>query len=110
MSVCKYGLGETSADADFGALPGLELQHDLYLTVRDWTDGQEVWRRLAHAGADLQSLQISRQEEVFSLRCRIKRVSSDAARSLCASLRDDGVAQNSSVEHLMLARSQARAP
>lgn len=110
MSVCEYGLGEASADADFGALPGLELQHDLYLTVRNWSDGQEIWRRLSHAGADLQSLQISRQEEAFSVRCRVKRVSSDAVRTLCAGLLDDGVAQLSSVEHLMLARPQGRVP
>ncbi len=108
MSVCDHGT--TKREPEFGALPGLELQHDLYLTVRDDSDGQEVWRRLAEAGAELQSLQIIRQDEAFSLRCRIKSVSSDAARGFCAKLIVDDIAQFSSVEHLMLARTPGRVP
>lgn len=94
---------------DVGALAGLELQHDLYLTLGDWTSWGEVSSRLIDAGADLQSLQISRQNEAFSVRCRLKGLSSEIARGLSAGLLDQGVAQCASVEHLMLARA-GRAP
>jgi hypothetical protein len=89
---------------EFGALAGLELQHDLYLTLTDWTAWDAVSSRLAEAGAELQSLQLSRQGGGFSVRCRLKRLSSEAARGLSGGLLDAGLAQQASVEHLMLAK------
>ncbi len=110
MSVCVHVSREDAAKEDnCGALAGLELQHDLYLTLTDWTAWREISNSLIELGADLQSLQISRQGEGFSARCRLKRLSSDAARALSGRLLDAGVAEQASVEHLMLAKPGAGA-
>ena len=92
------------------AFAGLELQHDLYLTLTDWTVWEHVSTRLIAIGADLQSLQISRQGDGFSARCRLKRLSSEAARGLSGGLLDAGLARQASVEHLMLAKPPEGAP
>jgi hypothetical protein len=93
-----------------GGLAGLDLQHDLYLTLTDWTVWDAISDRLIEAGADLHSLQISRQGDAFSARCRLKRLSSEAARALTGRLLDGGLVQQASVEHLMLAKANAGAP
>lgn len=102
MSICEPECREAAKDE--GAFAGLELQHDLYLTLTDWTVWEHVSTRLIALGADLQSLQVSRQGDGFSVRCRLKRLSSEAARGLSGSLLDAGVASQASVEHLMLAK------
>ncbi|MGH6950769.1 MAG: hypothetical protein ACREH4_07840 [Vitreimonas sp.] len=109
MSVCEPDRRD-SAGNERGAFAGLELQHDLYLTLTDWTAWEFVSSRLIELGADLQSLQISRQGDGFSARCRVKRLSSEAARDLSGGLLDAGVARQASVEHLMLAKPAAGAP
>ncbi len=106
MSVCESVRRPSAAnDHDLGALAGLDLQHDFYLTLTDWTVWDAVSNRLVESGAQLQSLQISRQGEGFSARCRLKSLSSEAARGLSGRLLDSGLAQQASVEHLMLART-----
>jgi hypothetical protein len=105
--VCQTDAG---SGRDLGGLAGLDLQHDLYLTLTDWTVWDVISDRLIEAGADLHSLQISRQGDAFSARCRLKRLSSEAARALTGRLLDAGLAQQASVEHLMLAKASAGAP
>lgn len=104
MSVC-----DVAHAAEIGALSGLELQHDLYLTVSDWAAWNDVSERLAGAGAELHSLQVSRQGAGFSVRCRIKKLSSPDARALTESFLHAGLAQSASVEHLMLTRAREAA-
>lgn len=101
MSVC-----DVATVAEVGALSGLELQHDFYLTVGDWNAWHDVSERLVGAGAELHSLQVSRQSGGLSVRCRIKKVSSEGARALSNGFLNEGLAQSSTVEHLMLARTQ----
>jgi|GEM_PF-2142425 len=108
MRVCDP-VSRPRPDAELGPLAGLELQHDLYLTLHDWRGWSDVSSRIVDAGAELQSLQISRQNEAFSVRCRLKGLSSEAARGLSGGLLDHGLAQCSSVEHLMLSRAHAGA-
>lgn len=108
MSICEPKCREAAKDE--GAFAGLELQHDLYLTLTDWTVWEHVSTRLIALGADLQNLQISRQGDGFSARCRLKRLSSEAARGLSGGLLDAGLASQASVEHLMLAKPAAGAP
>lgn len=108
MNVCEPGSRvDATAEIEAGGLAGLELQHDLYLALPDWRAWEAVSGRLTSAGAELQSLQISRQGEGFSARCRLKQLSSEAARGLSDRLLDDGLAQRASVEHLMLAATTA---
>lgn len=104
MSVC-----DMPDVAEVGALSGLELQHDLYLTVNDWAAWNGVSQRLIAAGAEIHSLQVSRQSAGFSVRCRIKSVSSPAARALSDGFLTERLAQSASVEHLMLTRPQETA-
>ena len=110
MSVCEPVCQiDAGSDQEVGALAGLDLQHDLYLTLTDWTVWDAISDRLIEAGAELHSLQISRQGDAFNARCRLKRLSSEAARALTGRLLDAGLAQQASVEHLMLAKSNAGA-
>jgi hypothetical protein len=111
MSVCESASqSDAGSERELGGLAGLDLQHDLYLTLTDWTIWDVISDRLIEAGADLHSLQISRQGDAFSARCRLKRLSSEAARALTGRLLDAGLAQQASVEHLMLAKANAGAP
>lgn len=103
MSICESKQRPGAADLELGGLAGLELQHDIYLTLPDWRGWDDVSSALNAAGAEVQTVQISRQNEGFSVRCRFKRVSSEAARSLSGQLLDAGLARTASVEHLMLA-------
>lgn len=99
-----------SASIELGGLAGLELQHDLYLTLPHWRGWDSVSNALTGAGAEVQSLQISRQSDGWNARCRLKSLSSEAVRGLADRLLDEGVALRASVEHLMLAVSAGRAP
>ena len=86
------------------AVPGLELQHDLQLSLADWRDWHGVSQCLIETGAELSGLSIARQEDGFFARCRLRNLSSPAARTLAQRLLGDGLARQASVEHLMLAR------
>lgn len=103
MTICELKPRTNVAELEIGGLAGLELQHDIYLTLPDWRGWEEVSSALSAAGADVQTVQISRQPEGFSVRCRFKRVSSETARNLSGQFLDTGLARNASVEHLMLA-------
>lgn len=85
-------------------LRGLELQHDVQILLRDWADWSAVAGLVRAAGAELHGLQLTRSQDGFSARCRLKNLSSDAARALADALLRHGVAERASVEHLMLAR------
>jgi hypothetical protein len=47
-------------------------------------------------------MRLTRAGTGFDLRCRLKRVTAEAARTLVAGLLDDGVAERGGVEHLVL--------
>jgi hypothetical protein len=109
MSACEAARGVE--EPQLGGLTGLELQHDLYLAIADVTIWSAVTDLVERAGAQLQSLQLQRQGDGFTARCRLKQLSADSARSLAGALLDSGLARQASVEHLMLARAGAeRAP
>jgi hypothetical protein len=103
MSACER---ETETDE----LPGVELQHDLSISVRDWSAWIEASRRLQDAGAELVGVQMARRGEALHGRCRIKAISAPAARAIAAALNDEGLAEHAHVEHLMLAKAGGRAP
>jgi hypothetical protein len=93
---------QASEDAAFAGLQGVEFQHDVHLTVRDWTAWTAVSERLFSAGADVHALQLSRSNGGFDVRCRLKQVSAQSARDLLNALLDDGVAERGAIEHLVL--------
>jgi len=95
---CRAGEGAAFAD-----LLGVDFQHDLQLTIRDWTVWADISERLSTAGADVRALQLSRSDGGFHVQCRVKRVSEASVRGLVDALLDDGVAVRASVEHLVLA-------
>jgi len=86
------------------ALAGLDLQHDLQLNLADWRDWQNVAQHLSETGAELSGLSLARQDGGFSARCRLRNLTSQAARALAQTLLGNGLARHASVEHLMLAR------
>lgn len=85
-------------------LNGLDLQHDVQISLRDWSDWSGVAALVREVGAELHGLQLTRCGEGFSARCRLKDISSDAARALVQTLLTRGLVMRASVEHLMLAR------
>jgi len=107
MSVSEADCRKSATSELVGGLAGLELQHDLYLSLPDWRVWEAISGRLTSIGAEVHSLQISKQGDGFTARCRLKRLSSEAARTFSDGLLDDGVAQRASVEHLMLAAGAA---
>jgi hypothetical protein len=92
-----------SEEDDF-CLPGLELQHELLLRLRDWSSAVSILQRLADAGADLHALSINPQAGAFVLKCRVKAISAARARAFVAEL---GVFASGAacVEHLILAKA-----
>lgn len=96
-----------SDDAALANLAGVELQHDLHLSIRDWTAWVSVSDRLAAAGADVHALQLARGDGGFHVRCRLKKVSAQSARTLFNDFFDAGIAQSGNIEHLMLVKSGA---
>jgi hypothetical protein len=99
---------EANANTAFADLAGVELQHDLNLAIEKWTDWSAIAERVSALGAEVHALQLARADGGFSVRCRLKRVSADAARALTYSLLDEGVAVRGSVEHLVLTARAAR--
>jgi hypothetical protein len=92
---------------DWG-LPGLELQHDLHLTLKHWSSVGAVAQTLSDAGAEVHALSLSRHADNCVLRCRVKSISARRARELADALRDFLVG-SASVEHLMLTKGGAHA-
>ncbi|MEZ5955700.1 MAG: hypothetical protein R3C27_00600 [Hyphomonadaceae bacterium] len=88
---------------DFG-LPGLEVQHELLLTLRDWTGSASILQRLSAAGAELHALSVSPQAGAFVFKCRVKGISASRARAF---VRELGVLASgvTCVEHLILAKA-----
>lgn len=100
MAVCATALrSEEVALADLG---GVDFQHEVRLSVPDWTAWTHVSERLCGAGAEVHALQLTRVCAGFDVRCRLKAVSAEAARGLVHGLLNEGVAQRGVVEHLVL--------
>ncbi|MGE0740249.1 MAG: hypothetical protein AB7O98_02820 [Hyphomonadaceae bacterium] len=95
------------ADEDF-CLPGLELQHEMHLSLRHWESVGFITQRLSDAGAEVSALSMSNNAGAFVLKCRIKAISSAHARAFVDGLGNliEGAA---SVEHLMLAKTASHA-
>lgn len=99
-----FGVNELCRSEGPEAFAGLDLQHDLQISLRDWRDWDAIAAHLSRAGAELNGLSLSRQEAGFSARARVRNISSQAARTLSQDLIGDGLAERATVEHLMLAR------
>ena len=94
----------TRSDEDDFCLPGLEVQHELLLTLRDWSAATAILQRLSDAGADLHALSINPQAGGFVLKCRVKAISAARARLFVAEL--GAFASGAAcVEHLILAKA-----
>jgi hypothetical protein len=102
------GLGTEARKAELGDLAGVALQHDLHLVVRDWGAWNTIAERLSRAGADVHALHVARHEAEYSVRCRLERISAEAARRLTRDLLDAGIADRGNVEHLVLAKPYAK--
>jgi hypothetical protein len=89
-------------ERQLAGLSGLELLHDFQLALPHLAAWGSVAEAFRCAGAELQSVQLSRQTVGYSGRCRIKSVTSEDARRLSGLLIESGVASQASVEHLML--------
>lgn len=90
------------------ALAGLALEHDLHLALGDWTSWEAVAELLHGAGAEVQSLHLSRQGGGFSVRCRLKCLSPEPAHAITGDFAlDVGPVHRASVEHLVLAKRAA---
>jgi len=111
-SACLDRCDDTNVDAvgdeDDWGLPGLELHHDLHLTLKHWSSLGAVTQRLSDAGADVHALSLSRHADICVLRCRVKAISARRARELADGLRGFLVGA-ASVEHLMLTKGGAHA-
>ena len=100
MAVCASAC--RSEEDALAELIGVDFQHDLQLTLPDLAAWSRISDRLLHAGAEVHSMRLTRAGTGFDLRCRLKRVTAEAARTLVAGLLDDGVAERGGVEHLVL--------
>ena len=88
--------------AEAQALAGLDVQHDLFLSMSDWSQWGAISPLLQDIGGEVESLNLARHANGYSARCRLRRVSAEAARALTARLLDDGLVERASVEHLVL--------
>lgn len=101
-------LSQYQGDEDDFCLPGLEMQHELLLTLSDWPSAASILQRLADAGAELGALSINPQAGAFVLKCRVKAISAPRARAFVAEL--GAIAAGAAcVEHLILARAPGHA-
>ncbi|MBX3428335.1 MAG: hypothetical protein KF779_02005 [Hyphomonadaceae bacterium] len=92
------------SDEDDFCLPGLELQHELLLTLRDWASAVSILQTLSEAGAELHALSINPQAGAFVLKCRVKAISARRARAFVSDL--GAFASGAAcVEHLILAKA-----
>lgn len=96
------------SDEDDFCLPGLEVQHELLLTLREWESSVSILQRLSEAGAEVHALSINPQAGAFVLKCRVKAISASRARAFVAEL---GVIASGAacVEHLILAKAPEHA-
>ena len=95
---------QIQTDEDDFCLPGLELQHELLLTLRDWSSAALIVQRLADIGAELHTLSLNPQAGAFVLKCRVKAISARRARAFVAEL--GAFASGAAcVEHLILAKA-----
>lgn len=85
------------------ALKGLNLQHELQLSIEDWRAWTSITELLKKLGAEVDNLQLVRIGAGYSVRCRLNGVSEHAARTLTHTLLDSGLAERASVEHLVVA-------
>ncbi len=92
-----------NSHTELGPLAGLDLQHDLQLTLVEQTDWSVIADLLRRAGADVQQLQLARLEQGVAVRCRLKSISPEGARAFTHSLLDNGLVERAHVEHLVLA-------
>lgn len=95
---------QVQSDEDDFCLPGLEVQHELLLTLRDWSSAALIVQRLSDAGAELHALSINPQAGAFILKCRVKAITASRARRFVAEL-GAFVAGAACVEHLILAKA-----
>jgi hypothetical protein len=93
---------QIQTDEDDFCLPGLEVQHELLLTLRDWSAAASIVQRLSDVGAELHTLSLNPQAGAFVLKCRVKAISAARARAFVAEL---GVSGAVCVEHLILAKA-----
>jgi len=107
MRACQNAY-EASAECALGDLPGVEIQHDLFLSLPDLTAWSAIAARLTDVRAEVRALQIAPDGDGLGLRCRLTRIASDQVRALVADLLKTGVARRGQVEHLLLAAGAAR--
>lgn len=95
--------GPDCSAEDF-CLPGLELQHEMLFSLKNWSDVSGITDGLSAIGADVHALSLNRSADLFVLRCRVKAISAARARAFVRDLA--GVVEGAaSVEHLMLAKA-----
>lgn len=95
---------QNEADEDDFCLPGLELQHELLLSLREWGSAISVLQRLSEAGAYVSALSLNPQAGAFVLKCRVKAISAARARAFVAEL--SAFASGAAcVEHVILAKA-----
>lgn len=107
MRACQDAY-EASAEYALDDLPGVEIQHDLFLALPDLTAWSAIAERLSAARAEVRALQIAPDGDGLGLRCRLTRIASEQARALVSDLLETGVARRGQVEHLLLATGAAR--
>ncbi len=108
MKVCETPL-RANEDRGLDELAGFNVQHDLSFSIPDWSAWTVISERIASIGANIHALQLTRRDEGFSVRCRLERASSEAARALVTGLLNDGLADRADVEHVVLAKRYAGA-
>lgn len=95
---------EPDCNAEDFCLPGLELQHEMLFSLKNWSDFSGITERLSAVGADVHALSLNRSADLFVLRCRVKAISAARARAFVRDVA--GVVEGAaSVEHLMLAKA-----
>lgn len=95
------------SDEDF-RLPGLELQHEMLISLKDWSGVGVITQRLSDEGAEIHALTLHRHGGAFVVKARVKAISSSRARAFVNDLAPllSGPAW---VEHLMLAKAPEHA-
>ena len=92
------------SDEDDFCLPGLEVQHELLLTLCEWESSVSILRRLSEVGAEVHALSVNPQAGTFVLKCRVKGISASRARAFVNEL-GVFVSGAACVEHLILAKA-----
>lgn len=96
---------QDNSDEWCSVLPGLELQHDLTLVLANWNAWDALAAQLVKGGGEIHALQMMRQRDGVSVRCRVKRLSAECTRALTRSFAEEEGVQVLGLEHLMLART-----